>query len=326
MSKALDKLDAAVKAEVAAGSAVKTMNRDQLVDEISNVTLSLRTNLSFFTGLGANGCDKLQGWYVAERKNNSKLASIVFMGEVYSHLTGKAKLSMEKAFCGPIVDSMAGFIAMFDEIINNIGKLFADKTFNLYNTKVSHVAVLGMIHDANILNRVVEAFIAQLCHDKCAELSVAPYQSKLLAGSAQEIADIVNKCVDARHSKSFTAAVLKYKTSGNDVTILNSSNDSAVQFAKLDGNISESTIKSGSRGLAIFRWIGDFWTDYQDAKMRKQAALRDEHEARVKFLQMLLLDADPSSAEYERLTKIISNYEMLINRLNQKLDKYYSEK
>jgi hypothetical protein len=325
MSRALDKLEATIKAEVAAGSAVKTMNRDQLIDEISNVMSGLTTNLSFFTGLGEE-CEKLHGWYVSERKNNSKLPSIAFMSKVYSHLTGKAKISMEKTFFGPMVDALASMGVMFTEITNNISKLFADKTFNLYNTKISHVAVLGMLEDARLVNRCCEAFIAVMCNDRCKELPVAPYQKKLLDDSAEQLSDILNRTVDGRQSKTFAAAITRYKSSGNDVTVLSSDNNSAVQFAKLDGDVSESTIRSGCRGLAIFRWIGDLWSDYQDAKARKAAALREEHIARVKFLQMQLMGEDPNSAEYKRLAKIIANYEVLINRLNQKLDKYYNEK
>ena len=182
-----------------------------------------------------------------------------------------------------------------------------------------------MLEDARLVNRCAEAFIAVMCHDRSKDLSVAPYQLKTLVDNSAAFAEILNKAVDGRHTKTFASAVVRYKASGNDVTILSSDNNSAVQFAKLDGDVSESSIKSGCRGLAIFRWIGDLWTDYQDAKARKAVALREEHIARVKFLQMQLMGEDPNSAEYKRVAKIIANYEILINRLNQKLDKYYSE-
>ena len=325
MSKALDKLDATVKAEVSAGSAVKSMTRDQLLDEINNVTNGLRTNLKFFTGLGDNAA-KLRDWYLDERKANSKLPSIVFMVQVYSHLTGKAKYQMEKSFFGALTDTLAGMSLMFDEIVPNIGKLFADKTFNLYNTKISHVVVLGMLDEARLINKVTEAFIAQLTADKSkGEIRIAPYQTKTLAESATETADVLNKFINASRGKTLTAAIIRYKASGNDVAVLSTDNNAAAQFAKLEGEVNESSIKSGCRGLAIFRWIGDFWTDYQDLKMRKAAALREEHEARVQFLQMELVGKDPNSEEYKRLVKIIKNYEMMIDRINQKLDKYYNK-
>ena len=327
MSKALDKLDATVKSEVQSGSAVKNMTRDQIVDEISAVVQNIRANLAFFQGLSPEQSEKLQNYFLDEKKFSGKKLSIDFLSDLSKHLIGKAKLTQEKQFGGAIVDALSSFGTIFQEIMENVNDLFGDKTFNLYNTKVSHVAVLGMVESARYTCQVAESFVDQFIADRAPNSFQKPaaYRSKFLKGAAEKTAEILNNVVNGRKSKSFAAAVKKYKASGNDVTVLGADGASSVQFSKLEGDIDELTIKSGSKGLKIFRILGNWWTDIQDTRARKQAALREQHLARVQFLQMELAGEDPNSERYQRLVKIIKNYEQMIDRLNQKLDKYYNE-
>ena len=327
MSKALDKLDETVKSEVRKGSAIKNMTRDQLVDEITSITSSLRANLSFFQGLGAELSKKLHGNYLTDRKLSNKSASVSYLDEVNKHLTGKAKLLSDNSYSGAICDTMIDLLTLLDGIIDKCGDLFTDKAFNLYNTKMSHVAVLGMMNSARKVSDFAEAYIDQVMYDnsKGALPKPAAYRTKMLKGSVGEVASIINNVVNGRKSKSFVAAVSKYKASGNDVNVLGGDDVSSVQFAKLEGDIDELCVDEGRKGLAIFRWIGNWWVDLQDAKARKRVALREQHLARVQFLQMELAGEDPESERYQRLVKIIKNYEQMIDRLNQQIDKYYNE-
>lgn len=325
MSKALDKLEAAVNKSVKDGSATKNMTRDQLLDYMFSQASTLRTHLQVFEDLG-QAVTKLQAQLTTLSKNSSNLPSVKSYQKLMKGLTGSAKLHTEQAFLGAVVESAQATVAILDEVSVNIDKLFVDKSFNLYNTKISHIAVYGVLDGAEVLARYLEAFMDAFTSDKKPEqIKLAPYQKKYLEDKTDEVAAICNRMINGRMNKTFTASLLKYKQSGNDVSVLSSNNESSSKFAKLDGNVNEDNVSAGCRGIHIFRAIGDFIVDWFDARARKQRALRDQHKARVEFLQMELEGEDPNSERYKRIVKIIQNYQVLIDRLNQKLDEYYSE-
>ena len=63
----------------------------------------------------------------------------------------------------------------------------------------------------------------------------------------------------------------------------------------------------------------------RDKKNRKNVALREQLQARARLLQLELENVDPNSPEYQRLLKIIANYQKQIDRLNQEIAKYEEE-
>ena len=53
--------------------------------------------------------------------------------------------------------------------------------------------------------------------------------------------------------------------------------------------------------------------------------MREQLQARARLLQLELDNVDPESPEYQRLLKIIANYQKQIDRLNQEIAKYEEE-
>jgi len=326
MSKALDKLDVAVAEDVKNGTASKNMSKEQFVDYATAIAAALNTHLQFFTDLGT-ATSKLQGDLVAGAKANNKNLTTVIWSKMNAGLTGIAKHRQESNYLGALVESMQASSAVIGEIVANVNDLFGDdKSFNLYNTKISHVAVYGIVDDARILSKFAEAFIAAIIADKKPDTFKVPaYQVKYLANHVDAVSGICCKMINGRLRKIFTQGVINYRKSGSDVALVTADNTSNTKFAKIGGQINESDISSGCRGLRIFRIIGDFITDFFDDQARQNRAMRDQHKARVEFLQMALEGEDPNSERYKRIVKIIKNYNDMIDRLNQKIDKYYNE-
>ena len=296
------------------------------MSEGSATAASINTRLQFFTDLGT-ATSKLQGDLIAGVKSNSKNLSVVIWNKLNSGLTGIAKHRQESNYLGALIETMQASSAVIGEIVANVDDLFgSDKTFNLYNTKISHVAVYGIVDDARVLSRFAESYIAAIIADKKPDTFKVPaYQSKYLMNNVDTVADICCRMINGRLRKIFTTGITNYRKSGSDVTLVTSDNTSNTKFAKIGGQINESDINAGCRGLRIFRIIGDFIADFFDDQARQNRAMRDQHKARVEFLQMELEGEDPNSDRYKRIVKIIKNYNDMIDRLNQKIDKYYNE-
>ena len=325
MSKALTKLDATVNQMVKNGTATKCMKREELIDFASRTATVIKSHLQFFSDL-AGSAAKMQEGVLSARKANTKNAFMNAWNAVYGGLTGVAKMRMEKNFCGAIVDASAAMASLLDDVVINVDKLFADKSINLYNTKISHVAIYGMIDRAEAVACFDEMLIAAYLESKDAEnFKLTKGQSACLAEGCSAMAETCNMMINGKVGKTFAAAIQRYKSSGNDVNVVTADNQAAGQFAKLDSTVTESDVSAGCKGLWIFRWIGDKIVDMLDNRARKQRILREQHKARVEFLQMELEGLDTNSERYKKLVKAIKFYQDEINRLNQKLDEYYSE-
>lgn len=320
MNIALKKLGEAVD-DTAAKASAKMMTKDQVVDLISNSLESLRNAKSFFNGV-ANISTQLKA-FVDKNIKNTQMKSMVVCNAITAGLTGLAKRDMNDNFLGAFQTTTTSLMTIMEEISANITKLFSDKTVTIYNTKISQVAIYGMISNADTFGRFMQNYISCFMADKSKGISrPAPYVIKELEADAPAVVEIINRTLNNKLSKNFVASILKYRNSGNDSNVVGSDNKSSVMLTKINTEVTEADIVSGTRGLAnIFKIIGDWFVDREDRKLRKLRLERDLSLARVNLLQLELNGLDENSEEYKRQVKIIENYIKSIDRLNQEIAK-----
>lgn len=322
MANSIDKLDAAISEQLSAGGAVSSMTKDQFLDFIDIVTGGVKNNLSFFTDMA--GIEKeMQAWLKANIRGNMK--SIVYYNAISKDLVYNAKKVMDERFMGAIVDTLASYATILDEVSKNVDNIFQNKSINLFNVKVSHIAVFGITADAEVFCKFVAWYIDLFMSDFVHDLSgLAPYQTKYLEAAVKVVPGIMNRMLNNRMKGSFVSGVLNYKSGGSDVLLVNSDNKSNAKFAKIANGVSEADIEAGARGFSCFKKIGDWWVSWRDDKMRRLRSERELMQARVQLLKLQLDNVDPESSEYKKQIKIIENYMAIIIRLDQKLDKYYN--
>lgn len=323
MNRSIDKLGAAVDSATK-NSAGKVMSKDNLIDLITDNIEALRSVRQFFSGLAeANG--KLKA-YVDQNAKNTSMKSMVLYSAVLNGLTGMAKRAQQERFLGAFSDAAESLIVIMEEFNDNIAKLFTDKTITIYNTKISQVAVYGMINNADIFSKFVLNYFGLLMSDRSSSLpKPAPYIMKELDADVESVIAIVNRTINNKLSKNFVASILKYRNSGSDIGVVGSDNKPSVSFTKINSEVTESDIHDGAKGLKIFRWIGDFFADREVKKLHKLRYERDLINARLQLLQLELGGYDENSPEYKRQVKIIENYIKMIDRLNQEINKREAE-
>lgn len=320
MSKALDNLGKAVETTVKTSAGV-AITKESMIDIIDQGLGSLYNVSQFFTALG-EGAPKLQGWVTANRRATN-LRSIAYFNKIVAGLTGSAKMAMEDRFLGGFSDTTAALIIILEEISGNIDKFFAEKTITVYNTKISQVAIIGMIENVKTFTEYVVGFLALMMAERNAALSKPErYVIDMLDANTDVVTSLVNRVINTKLSKTFSNAILKYRAGGADTTVVNSENKPTVQFARITSEVTEQDIAAGAQGFAIFRWWGNHRVDVADKKNRKRVALREQLQARARLLQIELDGIDSNSPEYQRLVKIIGNYQKQIDRLNQEIAKY----
>ena len=322
MSKAIDNLGRAVEAAVKTSSGV-VLTKDKIIDLIDSDLSDLYNVSQFFTAIEENA-PKLQAWVASNSRNNFK--SMQVYNKIMAGLAGSAKQTQANRFLGAMVDTTNALIVIMEEISGNLDKLFGEKSITIYNTKISQVAIYGMISNANDFAKFCSAYIEQFMADRNAKLGQPEkYVGTILDTGIENAVTLMNRVLNQRLSKTFTAAILKYRNGGSDINVVNGENKPTVQFTKVTPEVTEADIQAGTKGFKIFRWIGNYFVDRRDRKNRKNVAMREQLQARARLLQLELDNVDPESPEYQRLLKIIANYQKQIVRLNQEIAKYEEE-
>ena len=321
MSRALDNLTNAVNTTVKSAAGT-TITKENLIDLIDQNLGYLYNVSAFFTALGANS-QQLQAWITTNRRALN-LKSIQVFNKIDTGLVGSAKLAMNDRFLGGFSDTTNALIIILEEISGNLDKFFAEKTITVYNTKISQVAVFGMVNNAQMFADFVVNYISLFMSDRNAKLfKPAPYQIVALKDNLPQVTTLINRVIGGQLSKSFVKAIKRYRSSGVDSGIVNAQNRAAVQFAKVNTDVTETDISAGAKGILWFgKLIGDLFTDISDYRLRLLRAQREQLQARVQLLQLELDGMDENSPEYKHQVEIIKNYQKLIDRLNQKLASY----
>lgn len=323
MAKSIDKLDAAISAQLSSKGAIASLTKDQFLDFIDLVSGSVKTNLKFYTDTAH--LEKQMKEFIKPKTGETR-KSVIFYQAIYKEMQFASKKAMDERFMGAIVDTLAAYAVVLDEVAKNIDNIFQNKSINLFNTKVSHAVVFGMIADAEIFCKFVDWFNTLMMSEMIPALpGILPYQLKYLEAAVKVVPALINRVVNGRFNSTFVAGIMNYKNGGSDVLVVNGDNQSNAKFAKIAGNVTDSDIESGARGINLFKKIGDWWVTLKDEKMRRLRAERDLVQARVQLLKLDLDGMDPESPEYKKQVKIIENYTALIARLDQKLDKYYNQ-
>ncbi len=323
MANSIDKLDAAISEQLSAGGAIASMTKDQFLDFIDLVTGDVKNNLSFFVHLAPIE-KEMQEWFKRNLRGSQK--SIVYYNAICKDLQYGAKKAMEERFMGAIVDTLASYATILDEVAKNVDSLFQNKSINMFNSKVSHAVIFGMMSDAEMFSKFTDWYVIQFMSDYVPGLpTTLPYQQKYLEAAVKVVPGIMNAIINNRAKSSFVSAVLNYKNGGSDVLLVNGDNKSNAKFTKIAGGVTPDDISAGARGLGIFKKIGDWFVSYKDDKMRRLRSERELMQARVQLLKLQMDNVDKESPEYKKQVKIIENYMAIIARLDQKLDKYYGQ-
>lgn len=323
MASSIDKLDSAISMQLSQGGNMANLSKDQFLDIVDGAIGSISNSMLFFNNLIAE--EKKLKQFLDTHRREPNIKSIAILNSISGNLVSIAKRAMDERFLGAFVDTLNSYATILREIEKNVDELFTNKSISLFNTKISHVAVYGAIENAEIYSKFINGFIELFLSDFNKDLpKPAPYLIKFLNDNVKIIPDIINKMLNTKLSSTFVSGILKYKNGGSDVLVVNGENQSNAKFAKISGEVSESDIEAGTKGFKIFRLIGNLFVDRKDNKMRKLKAERDLMQARVQLLKLALEGVDPESPEYKQQVKIIENYQGIIARLDQKLDKYYN--
>ena len=214
MAKSIDKLDAAISAQLSSKGAIASLTKDQFLDFIDLVSGSVKTNLKFYTDTAH--LEKQMKEFIKPKAGETR-KSVIFYQAIYKEMQFASKKAMDERFMGAIVDTLAAYAVVLDEVSKNIDNIFQNKSINLFNTKVSHAVVFGMIADAEIFCKFVDWFNTLMMSEMIPALpGILPYQLKYIEAAVKVVPALINRVVNGRFNSTFVAGIMNYKNGGSD--------------------------------------------------------------------------------------------------------------
>jgi hypothetical protein len=190
---------------------------------------------------------------------------------------------------------------------------------NLFNSRLSHVVILGAITEAGIVGKYCSYLLSCLSSEISGDIDVAPYRYKYLEERAALMTGILDRVV-TKTSYNFNAIIEDMKSRGIDPFLLDKFG--AVDITTADVSKTSPEVRGflSVNPLRFFQYLGEKYSAWRHSAYQERKTHQDWMESHVSLLKMKLDGVSPETPEYKRLVGIIEKYEDMINdiaRANQ---------
>lgn len=265
---------------------------------------------------------------IQDNSRNRNAMNLMIYTTFSNRLCESAKKDERTRAFSSLKQTAIGYTHILNEIDRNIDTLFENKTISIYNTKLSHVAILGVIKNASDLYDFSWFLFNGVCYDIGMGIEKpARYRFVFMNSVKEKIADIVNGIYTRVGDGAIFNEVMKLRKENKDTLLINDENkpnETVVASVALNRDIGKS-IQAGFMSLNIFRWIGEAWNTFRDNHFRSIEDKRDWMQTHVQLLRLKLQGLDENDREYQRLKKIIGNYDNMVSAADEKIKNYREE-
>jgi hypothetical protein len=217
------------------------------------------------------------------------------------------------------------FISIQKDILKHIDTIMEQKEANIFNVRISFVALLGILRQSELYGTYLSYLFDQLMtvagNNKV--IDIPGYRPKYLIDHYKEFIEITNLICNKKGRYSFLTEIENMKRKNANL-VLYSNGQPASVFAKAT-DYTKSTVSyivHGLYALNIFLWIGESIEDYKHSRYLKNQNLKQWMESHVANLRLELANIDPDSKEAVRLQKIIQAYDAKIAEYDRKINEY----
>jgi len=242
-----------------------------------------------------------------------------------SGLSGKARNLEEGVFLESIYKINDEYIDLLNEINKNINEFFDKSQVDIYDTRITQMAVLGLLKDSQIVSDFslfLYSFIIRAVDGS--DKNIPRYRDEFMSENVVKVSVIANNVIAHKGQYEFLNNARRLRSKGADLLLgangtFSFSNFAVSQFYTPD--ILDS-ILSALSCLNIFSYIGEAIDDYKINKNNRNKEVKEWLENHVALLRMDQQNVDKSSKEYARLEKIINAYDEKIAEYDEEIKKF----
>lgn len=327
MASTIDLLGEKVNKVLKNGADTKDISKEDFRNFMGITLSSLKALLESFGDLQQSECEAL-GLSMLEKQRDRAAMNVQIYFLYQSRLSGQAQRDERKSPFSSLITAAKNYQTVLDEIDKNIDKMFENKVISLYNTKLSHIAIVGVIKNACDLCDFSWYLFNGICYDIGMGIEKpAKYRFSYMNTMKEKMSALVSDMYAGVGDGAIFNEVLRLRRENKDMLLVNDQNEvnsGMITTANLTKGLCGS-ITAGLMSLNIFRWIGEAWNSYRDSYYRGLEEKRDWMQTHVQMLRLKLQGMDQNDREYQKLQKIINNYDDMVAAADEKIKKYREE-
>lgn len=321
-------LQNAIAGEIKLGARMKSVNKENFKENLSILDRRFTTFVESIEMLSMDDRRKLAKRIFTYANKPENVACNAYC-EIAKQVSGK---DLQYAFATYTFVANK-FIGTFANISRALDKLFIAKSLSVYNAQLLHVAVFGIIGDAEKFINFSTYMFDNIMYETTQHQGIRelpPPQKYRISFVNKYKTEFVSIC-QARLSntdESIEKQMLSDpRPSDLNTTLVGENNESNLGFINV-GKLApaiRNMITTGARKFVIFRWLGEQWNILKHSRYLKSVKEKEWLETHVALLQMDLNNVDPNSDEYRTKVKIIESYNVMIADLDKKINTYIGD-
>lgn len=244
-------------------------------------------------------------------KNNQSKAKGIYE-EYIKQLRGKASGEERTRPMGSLLKANASFGKLLEEISKKIDKLFEQDSIDVFNVRMSHLAILGIIRQSDmVLNFTMYLYSFMVRAASRSTVSIPKYREVYLIDKCDRVSSIVSQLLDKKGPYNFLQEVETIRRKNADVVLGATGSFNFEGFAIIS-NYTTSFLDNLASALSCLNIFGaalDAWDDYKLSKYERNKETKEWLENHVALLRMDMEDMDKTSPEYNKILSIIKAYD-----------------
>jgi hypothetical protein len=318
-------LGTALQSEVAPGKKMRSIDKEDYRENLGIIASRIKTLIDTLSIMPANMKQSLADQIYKATSDRANVACNLYVA--IAKAIGKNDLRI--AF-DSILMVATTYSKIFESLERTTNMTFKDKMITVYNSKLSHVAIFGVIGEAELFVNYATYLFDNVTYELCANNGVrelpAPKQYRMAFLQFQQV-NFIN-LIKNRLQNGANVVISELDKAGrnNDVNLIGDDNTANLGFVQTTSYtpMMRNLFTTGARSFVhvIFQSLGELWNLIKNHKYTKAKKEKEWMEAHVALLKLQLQGVDPNSDEYRKQVQIIESYNEMIAELDQKIAQY----
>lgn len=318
-----DKLTRYVKDKVK----LRAIRREDLI-EVLNTNIKLHETME--STLKALPDKDFKTWFMTIKPKLQKLpGKAPRFYEVYaSRLRGKAASAERDCPLKSLRDANGDYADLLKEIIKKVDDILGSEKVDIYNTRLSTLAVLGLIRQSDRVANFTLYLYSYLVHvSNGSQSSLPKYRENYMDLHMELVRKAVCDILDKQGAYNFLRDMNDLRNHQRDIVVGATGAFDFHHFTTIQGfSVSFlDNIIGALRCLNIFGAALDAWDDYKQDKYERNKEIKEWLEQHTALLRMDLAQMDPTSPQYQKTVSIIEAYDAKIAEYDQMILEFEQE-
>lgn len=302
---------------------VQKITKEDLTDSIMSVTKRLGTIVDMFDRLPVSDIESFNT-RIHDGADDVKKQFV----KLYIAMEVKFQRADDRksAFSG-FINTARSYLDVLNTILRKIADITESRTINIYNARLSHAAVFGLIAQADrFADYALKLFSGVLYdtieHNGVPELE-APAKGDLqfLEANKDDMVIIINN-ISTIGPSSIKNMINHFAFTDDNLVDEENKPNVNVNTAQLSP-VQKHFIQYGFGVLSyVFRWFGELSNVIRASRAQRDVKEQEWMKERISLLQMDLAGMDPDSKEYRNAVKSVDKYGKMVSDLDKSIQKY----